>query len=308
VTRRLYGLAVRSALPLPGPRTRARPDVELVPARGRDPWAGRVAAGRDSPDWFVHRRLPGGATFVRWRGLFEFVIGRDGRRIEWRRLPHATSEAFRSYLLSQVLSFALLARGREPLHASVVTGPGGAVGFLAGPGGGKSTLTAAFLQAGHRLVTDDLLALTGHGHGYRAELGVPRIKLYPRVARALLGARQGAGRPLNPETAKRILPLPRSRMARGAVPLTALYVLARGPAVRVRRLAPGEALLALVGASFNTVEVDRRRLARQFAFAARLARAVPVCRVSYPHRLSLLPRVREAILADVAGPNGARPG
>jgi hypothetical protein len=55
-----------------------------------------------------------------------------------------------------------------------------------------------------------------------------------------------------------------------------------------------------VRASFNTVHVDRRRLARQFAFARRLAHAVPVRRLTYPRRLSLLPRVRAAVLADLA--------
>jgi hypothetical protein len=298
VTVRLYGLAVRSALALPGWPIRAAPDVELAAARGSGLWD--EAAGVGTRDWFVHRRLPGGSTFVRWRRLFEFVISPDGRRIEWRRLPRATSEAFRSYLLSQVLSFALLARGREPLHASVVTGPGGAIGFLGGPGGGKSTLTAAFLQAGHRLVTDDLLALTARGRGFRAELGVPRIKLFPRVAQRLFDVRTDAAVRLNPDTRKLILPLPPSRMARRSAPLRVLYVLARGASIRLRRLAPGDALLEIVRASFNTVHLDRRRLARQFAFATRLAHTIPVRRLSYPRRLRLLPRVRAAILADLA--------
>ena len=298
MTVRLYGLAVRSSLPLPGPRISARADVELVAARGSATWGPPLDAGANQ--WFVHRRLPGGGTFVRWRGLFEFVISPDGRRIEWRRLPRATTEAFRSYLLSQVLSFSLLARGAEPLHASAVTVGDGVIGFLGGPGGGKSSLTAAFLRAGHRLVTDDLLALTARGRSRRAELGVPRIKLFPRVARTLLGTRTGAGSRLNPDTAKLILRLPRSRVAREAAPLTALYVLARGTAIRVQRLSAGDAVLEIVRASFNTVQLDRRRLARQFAFATRLAHAVPVRRVRYPRRLSLLPRVRAAILGDLA--------
>lgn len=298
MTVRLYGLAVRSALPLPGARIRAAPDVELVAAPRLASWGS--PADDHSRDWFVCRRLPGGATFVRWRGLFAFLISRDGRRIEWRRLPRASTETFQSYLLSQVLSFSLLARGAEPLHASAVEVPGGAIGFLGGPGGGKSSLTAAFLQDGHRLVTDDLLALTARGRRYRAELGVPRIKLFPRVARRLLAVKEGAGSRLNPDTAKLILPLPRARVARGAAPLTALYVLARGSTIGVRRLAPREALLEIVRASFNTVQLDRRRLARQFAFATRLAHAVPVRRLRYPRRLSLLPRVRAAILADLA--------
>jgi hypothetical protein len=46
--------------------------------------------------------------------------------------------------------------------------------------------------------------------------------------------------------------------------------------------------------------VDRARLARQFAFASRLAATVPVTRLSYPRSLSLLPAVCEAVLADLS--------
>lgn len=293
-TYRLYGLSVRSSLALPGPRTRHPVDVTLV--RCEIPTSSPAAA---NGHWFAHRRLADGSTHLHWRGLADFLISPDGSRIGWQRSARASHEAFRSYLLSQVLSFSLLARGREPLHASAVAVDGGVVAFLGGCGLGKSSLTAAFLRAGYPLVTDDLLVLARRGRGYLVEAGVPRIKLFPHVARRLLGVRE-AGSRMNPGTAKLVLPVPPSMGTRERLPLRTLYVLSRGRSVRIRPLTPATAFLEVVRDAFNTVRMDRERLAGQFDFARRLATTARVRRLSYPRRLAVLDAVREAILADLA--------
>jgi hypothetical protein len=290
----LYGLSVRSSLPLPGARTREAADVIL--ASWRTVPTGPAAGGRG---WFACHRLPDDSTYLRWRGLAEFVVSGDGRRIAWRRSLGASHEAFCTYLLSQVLSFSLLARGREPLHASAVAVPGGVIGFLGGCGSGKSSLTAAFLRAGYPLVTDDLLVLRPRRNGYAAEPGVARIKLYPRVARRVLGG-QPAGTPMSPGTAKLVFAVPRAMAVRRPLPLHTLYVLARGRSVRVLPVSPGAACLEILRDAFNTVWLDRPRLARQFRFARRLAGRVRVRRISYPRRLTALDEVCEAILRDCA--------
>ena len=295
-TYRLYGLAVRSPLALPCPVWHGAPDVELTAHRDQD-FVG--PAGGDRRAWFAHQRLPDGSARLRWRGLAEFLISRDGRSITWRALAPGTGETFRGYLLTQVLSFSLLARGQEPLHASVVAVPGGAIGFLGDCGSGKSSLTAAFLRAGHPLVTDDLLVLRRRGNGYAAEPGVARIKLYPWIARRLLRRRRGR-KPMTPGTAKLVLPIPRAMAVRRPLPLRTLYVLAKGRSVRVLPVTPGAACLEILRDAFNTVWLDRPRLARQFQFARRLARTVNVRRVSYPRRLAALDQVRDAILRDCA--------
>lgn len=293
-TYRLYGLAVRSPLALPCPRWRGAPDVTLLARRGP---ALAAVPGEDRRRWFTHGRLSDGSAHLRWRGLAEFLISRDGSSIDWRPLAPRTQEAFRGHLLTQVLSFSLLARGREPLHASAVTAPGGAIGFLGDCGAGKSSLTAAFLRAGHSLVTDDLLVLRRRKGGYAAEPGMPRIKLFPRVARRLLGGRR-SGRRMLPGTQKLVLPVPRGLSVSRSLPLHALYLLATGPSVRVRPVRPAAALLEVLRDAFNTVWLDPARLARQFQFARAVAGRVPIRRITYPRQLSAIDEVREAILRD----------
>ena len=308
---RLYGLTVASPLALPCPRAARvrRAEVRLV--AGAPSRFGRLDRGRRSRrggrDWFYCRRLRTGATYLRWAGLFEFLVSADGRDIAYHPLERASTESLTTYLLGQVLSFSLLALGVEPLHGTVVEIGGEAVAFLGDCGYGKSTLGAAFLSLGHPILTDDLMALEPSAAGYTVHPGMPRLKLFPGVARRVLGAGRSGPR-LNAATSKRILPLAVGEVAPRAAPLRALYVLAdpargsSGPGARigVERLRGGAALLEVIKGSFNTIVVDRDRLASQFAFASALAAAVPVKRLRYPRRFSRLPAVCEAVLADLA--------
>jgi len=294
-TYRLYGLSVRSPLALRCPRARGAADVSVQRRRNGQAWISDRSWS--SRDWFSYRRLSDGSAFVRWRDLSEFVVSPDGAAIQWRRLPRITNEAFRGYLLSQVLSFSLIARGLEPLHGSAVAVDGKVIAFLGDCGLGKSSLTAAFLQAGCPLVTDDLLVLSRRGAGYTVEPGIPSIKLYPRVARRLLGAR-GAGPRMTPGTAKMVLPVPLAMSVRGPLSLHTLYVLSRGRSVRITPLTPAAAFLEIVRDAFNTVQLDAGRLASQFRFARRLATTARVRLLAYPRRLAGIEQVRDAVLRD----------
>ena len=225
---RLYGLAVSSPLDLPCPSapSAAASDVRLRAGR-RARFAAlrpRTGAGRPSRRWFYCRRLPSGSTYLRWTGLFEFLVSADGRDIQFHRLPRATPESLSAYLLGQVLSFSLLAFGEEPLHGTVVVVDGEAIGFLGDCGYGKSTLGAAFLRLGFPVLTDDLVVLERTASGYSVQPGMPRLKLFPGVSRPVLGAVLPGPR-LNDGTSKQILPLGPGQAFRRAAPLSTLYVL-----------------------------------------------------------------------------------
>lgn len=307
---RLYGLSLRSHWPLPYPETtgagRRQVELRAGPASLFSKLPEQVRRARRADARFHQARLPDDSIYLRWSGLFEFIVTPDGRRILGRPLNGASLEAFQTYLVSQVLSFALLRQGIEPLHATTVVVDGGAVAFLGDCGYGKSTLGAAFLRAGHRLLTDDLLALKERGGRFLAQPGPPRLKLFPAVARTLLGERRPGVR-MNPHTPKLVLPLGREQAQTAAVPLQAVYVLA-SPARRrarnriaVKPLAPRRAFLALVANTFNPVVTEADRLARQFDTAARLAARLPSKALSYPRDLVRLPAVVEAVRRDLAG-------
>src|SRR5206468_10962716 len=98
-------------------------------------------------------------------------ISADGCFIAGRFFRENSIEAFRTYLLGQVISYALLKQGIEPLHATVPVIDGMAVALLGNSGYGKSTMGAAFLQVGARLLTDDLLVLRKQGDNWIAHPG-----------------------------------------------------------------------------------------------------------------------------------------
>ena len=252
--------------------------------------------------WYRYRGLADGSEYVRWTGHFEFLVSPNGRRIVCRTLNGTARASFETYLLNQALSFALVKQGIEPLHATVVSVDGTAVGFLGGTGYGKSTLAAAFLRAGDRLLTDDALVLKKKGSGYLALPGPPRIKLYRGVARAFLGSK-ARGTQMNRGTAKLIVALNRRQRCMTPIPLRTLYAIvpsgSKSKRVTIRRLPPRQAFLKLLENTFNRTVVRPERLKRQFRLAAELARALPVRALSYPRTLAALPAVRDAILADL---------
>jgi hypothetical protein len=241
--------------------------------------------------------------YLRWARLFEFLISPDGRTIEYHRLREATSASLTTYLLGQALSFSLLSFGYEPLHATAVVVDGEAIAFLGECGYGKSTLGAAFVARGFPVLTDDVLALEKRAGRWIAHAGPPRLKLFPSVAQRVLS--RSGGNTMNRGTSKLVLSLGKDESAAQSVPLRALYVLPdpararpyRGR-IRIRAVKGQKAFLAVTRAAFNLIQIDRERLARQFAMAARLAVDVPIRRLSYPRRLTSIGAVCEAVLAD----------
>ncbi len=303
----LYGLRLRSQWPLHSAGGGDAPlaEVELVEAAAQlmSAAARRSGIPPSGADWFRYARLPDGSTYLRWSGLFEFLVSADGRRIAGRPLTEVSPEVFHTYLVGQVLSFALVKRGIEPLHSTAVVVDGEAVGFLGGCGYGKSSLGAAFLGAGYPLLTDDVLVVRPEGRCFVAYPGPRRIKLFPEIATTLLGDLAG-GAPMNPGTTKLVIPLPRERCAAGPRPLRALYVLrppasGSGERISIRSLPRRRACLELIRNTFNPVVVEGRRLRRQLDLAARLPAAVPIKSLCYPRDLSRMPEVLDAILSDL---------
>ncbi len=304
----VYGLRLRSIIPLPCLAPAGPGPVEADVVNGSPAIFSRVyrtiGSEPNGTPWFKHARLPDGSDYLRWSGLFEFLISANGRKIACRSLDGTPREVFQTYLLGQVLSFALLKRGIESLHSTAVLMNGGAVGFVGDCGYGKSSLGAAFLQAGSSLLTDDLLVVKEKGGSFVAYPGPPRIKLFADVAKSLLGERV-TGTPMNNLTPKLVIPLERKLFCQDASRLRAIYVLtfpggsSRSDRITIRALSPRRAFLELLKNTFNAMVLEPARLTRQFDLAARLASRIPVRSLSFPRRLGRLPAVREAILRDL---------
>lgn len=304
----VYGISLRSAIPLPLPEHSEDSLVEIELGTASADWFVCMTQGAEvlesSTFWYEYSRLQDGSSYLRWEGVGEFLVPFNGKTIVCRPFDIATAESFRVYLLGQALSFALVKQGLEPLHATAIVVDGGAVVFLGDTGFGKSTLAAWFLSTGHRILTDDLLVLKQTSGGILAFPGPNRIKLFPNIARKYLGT-VALGGPMNPFTRKMILPLGREQACSTPIPLRAIYLLAGagdpydGGAIRIESLSPREAFLELLKNTFNHRIVDTERLDRHFTVTGHLASAASVRKVFYPRVLERLPAVCEALLSNL---------
>jgi hypothetical protein len=303
----LYGFRLQSQMQLACPQGQmhvSRPDVELVEYSASDVRQACKLGGTlvEASDFYRLTRLLDGSIYLLWPGFFEFLISSDGSRIGWRNLDGTPREALQEYLLGQVLSFAMLARGVEPLHATAVVVGGGAVAFLGDSGYGKSSLGASFVRENYPLLTDDVLVLERRGQDLLAYPGMPRIKLFPEMCESMFQGCEGT--PMNRWTHKTIFALSAQQHQVSAIPLRILYVLSspsnQPRKVTLRRMSERKAFLSVLKNTFNDVMLSPRRLKRQFEFAASTAAHVPVKVLSYPRTLSAMPVVVKAVLSDLA--------
>jgi hypothetical protein len=302
----LYGLTLKSAVPLPCPSVDPQlvsPDITLLEcgsAEIEQSCAQERISFRDEGFW-QSSIFADGSSYVVWKEHFEFVVSAGAEQVLWRKLQAVPNEVFFTYFLGQVLSYCLLARGIEPLHATAIAVDDNAVAFLGDSGAGKSTLAAAFLQKGYTLLTDDVLTLGFSGKDVWVRPGIARVKLNPDSADAVFSGRRSI--PMNSFTSKMIFPLNGSQHRSREVPLRALYVLPDKPCksrIMIRQLSGRASFLPIVQNTFNDTVLHPDRLKQQFSFAARLASLIPIKRLSYPRRLNMLPDIADTILGDLS--------
>lgn len=176
----LYGLRVRSELPLPDLRawTGADRPADLrirwgnVPDRLDDAVLVRplLQVGADGRCRFA---LPGGAAYL---------ISPDGREVVVQRAPGAGDGEVRVFLLGTVLAVVCHRRGLLPLHACCVRVGDRAVAFAGDSGMGKSTLAFRLQARGYTLLADDVTVLDMATPGRPLALpAFPRLRLWRDV-------------------------------------------------------------------------------------------------------------------------------
>ena len=304
----LYGLSIKSHWPLPcgGSQNSSSEVIELVKESTTyfSQFAHETAERRNGDDPYLESCLADGSVYLRWHGMFEFLVSSDGSRITASLNREYSSEALMTYLLGQALSLALIKKGFDPLHSTAVLVDGSVVGILGGSGYGKSSLAAAFLQSGFPIVTDDLFVVQENESRLCIYPGVPRLKLFPEIAQVFLGS-QHTGPPMNSLTHKLIIPLNDSQVYGKIAPLGRLYVLTRPlmaakfKRVTIRNLSKRLAFVALLRNTFATILVDSVRIRKQFELYTRIASTVPVKMIGYARTVTAAAMARDAILQDL---------
>lgn len=299
----LYGLTVRSELPLPLSPVTAVGAVDL-----RIRFGGFCRRVADSPSGSLRtwQRL-GERWRLRFRNtegdVLDFLYDPDGTAIEVRQsYPEWQDSLFP--LLGIGLGAALRLRGSLTLHAASMVIAGRAWLFMGESGAGKSSLAAALAAAGMSLHADDLAVLRWEGDNPCIAAGYPRLKVAPATAVAL-GWTLDALRPIlrrvpdYPECWLEAADLP-AGFHGATAPLAGIFLLSgRDAGLAVPRkvgLTPGQATLALTRQRFGPDEIESPSMLDLLHHCRSLAARVPVHRLQLPDGLPRLPGAAHALL------------
>lgn len=284
----LYGRIVSAPTRLPAPLTSAQ-DADITISNSMSPLFSAPCTPESA---YTYARAEDGSVRVRWQHGLEFVVSADGRNITTYAVAEWAGEAAYAYLLSHVISVALLQQGIETLHGGALVFADRTAAIVGDSGYGKSSLAARAISRRAKLMTDDLLVLSGDP--IHVLPGTARIKLDPDSAARLMPGRTGAA--INDERGKFIYALTEEEVADAPQRLDVIFVVSPyGERVRMERLSYGAAFKELIAATFNPLQQDAPRLAAHMEFHARLARSVDIFRLEIPRRLEALDEVLDLI-------------
>ena len=303
----VYGLVVAIEEPMQSLRPAAASDgdpaitVSFVEPEYFQSFVPADVAKAEEDDWVAYALLADGSVYLKAAGIFEVIVSRDGRTVACSALGAVDRRTFEANLMNFVLGTSLTLQGEEPLHSTVVDLGGRAVGLLGQSGAGKSTLAAFLISRGADLVTDDMLRIQFAGDSLLAHPGPYRLKLLDDPGRRFLPGALADGH-FNTLSRKTMVK-PRAAGQQGAapVPLAALYYIgelsgwAAPSAVSVQPLTGLELAKVVLSSAMDDRYTPPARLAQQMAFAARLARFVPIYALRYPRSFDVMDEVAAQI-------------
>lgn len=219
---------------------------------------------------------------------------KDGRTIVVDSADGAPAEVIRHVILGPAINHLLHQRGMFVLHGSTVAFDGAVVTFLGPSGQGKSTMALACLQAGHRVVSDDVAAIEFVEGSPVVQPGYPAIKLDEAVVERF---DLPVGDPIHPspQCDRHFYQLPHDQPP-DRLPLERVFILTDATQETIEPLDAGERVLTLARNTYTAGlfdDPDERR--RNFSRCGRLADTVPVDQLHRRRRHDLLPAVVELV-------------
>jgi hypothetical protein len=299
-----FGRCLRSEILLPDLRRRrtGAADWILSIGRGTSPSAGELVAEHATGHEILRVwRTEGGIRFGYGPvGLFD--IAADGREITWYPSESPIPDHVGAVVLGPVLALVLHAQGTACLHGSAVRIGRAGVAFVAPKHFGKSTLTAALVEAGAQLISDDTLAV-GFDPAPVLLPGVHSLKLwrdsFDRIAPRLPTDLGSGVKPI-------LRGFPAAARRKRPTPFAAAYLLQPGPGGRGLRperapVSPRDAVLSLVAHAKIGALLQPAESGLLLRTAHAIARSIPVYALTVPRDWEQLPEVVRAIQGWHAG-------
>ena len=251
-----------------------------------------------------------GNYLLRFHNLADFNFATKSSEITCNPVPQTKKETIIHLLLDQVMPHILSHRGHLVLHASAVATDQGGIAFIGSSGQGKSTLAACFYQAGFPLITDDGLVIDEAGGQLMAVPSYPGLRLWEDSINAIFQNEKLSIAQVAEYTSKARVNVDNgtSKFCSNYIPLKCIYALPpvedeedqpvnRKTEFKIDLIAPRQAFLELYHHAFNSLRLGcRNELTRDFRNFSRIADAIPVFRLSYSYKLSLLSQLMQTIL------------
>lgn len=293
-----YGMRIQSEVRLAAPPAPAASSPDVVIRLGK---VDRGAAGSAVGSTLL-RATPDEVSLV-FKDIGAFsVLG--SREIVVDPLASVDGGELSAWVQGTIISVLLHQRRFLVLHASSVAVGNAAVAFLGEVGWGKSTTAATLCARGHRLLTDDVVAVHVAEDGSAIVVpGFPHVKLLPEAVTFLGGNPQSL--PLVAGDAEKRMRILDEGFCDTPVPLRAVFILGEGPACSIDRLAPQAALLDVMRHAFVARMTEFLRLTgtaqSHFAHCTRLVNGTAICALRRPRALALLPTLVEMVEKQVTG-------
>ena len=267
-------------------------------------------------EWLQTWTLPDGTLWLaigrqargyllRFQAMADFALSSDAREILCYAVSDTPSETVRHLLLDQVLPLVLSWRGQLVVHGSAILTPKGTIAFVGDSGSGKSTLASSFAEDGMEVLTDDCLLLEEKEGCLTAIPSYPGVRLWPKVADAMLGKGRVLAGVAHYTEKLRVNRSAGIRFSTRPAKMRRMYFLAPDEAggqianVTISPLSSRDVVVELVKYTYLIDVTDRLRLLRDFERLGRVATQPLFYRLAFPHDFSRLAEVRQAILTNV---------
>jgi hypothetical protein len=279
-----YGLVLHSDLKLLAAPIETPQKADVIIQRGKIPELSPQALQAQNA---IVGRLP---------DIGQFYL-RDGREVMYEPEAGIADDEIVPDMMGAAMCMILVQRGTLALHASAVSDGESAVAFLGHSGYGKSTLAAAFREAGYGWITDDVLAITPAAPQPYVTSSFPNGKLLPDTA-AALGYAENALQPLYANATK-LTYTADENFVRDRIPLKKIYLLAWGDVNQVTPLPSNKAILAIhhYARGLKALTSSSSKSA-YFQKAGQLAEQVPMAILQRQPNLNGLSNLLEFIRQD----------
>lgn len=275
-------------------------DFVVMPPRAQAPLASepydRWVLSDDCVKAEFHRSADG--FLLRFLGEADFAIDAACQQVIGWPVPGVADNHFQSLFFNAVLPLIGDHLGGIFLHGSAVTVGGRAVAFLGQSGDGKTTLAGAFAKAGHPYLTEDVIELVVEGGAYHLQPKPSGLRLFADSAAYVLGADPDMAEGEEKIDVANAVALP---FRDTPAPLAAIFLLGsdHDAMLSIVRLDQHRAAQQLLPHSFVLDVEDKARLRGHFGRIVGLACDVPCYSIDYIRDYAELPRVVEAVAAEV---------